>query len=220
MRRDDVATQALLDEAIAQTTSCVDIGANRGEFLEFFTSRAPDGRHVAIEPIPALAEELRARFPSVEVAECALAEQEGSATFYWAVNDPGWSGLQVQEHLHNMEVEEITVQLKPLDAVISKPVDFIKIDVEGAELRVLGGASETLRQHRPVILFEHAITHAKAHGTTPTDVYTVLDEADYGIWSLGGRGPHSLTAFVAICEKSDASNYDRHAETNWVARPR
>jgi hypothetical protein len=34
------------------------------------------------------------------------------------------------------------------------PPDFIKIDVEGAERLVLAGAQETLRSHRPLVLFE------------------------------------------------------------------
>src|SRR4051812_31574313 len=42
---------------------CVDVGANVGAVLEMLTRLAPQGRHVAFEPLPELADDLRRRFP-------------------------------------------------------------------------------------------------------------------------------------------------------------
>jgi FkbM family methyltransferase len=51
-----------------------------------------------------------------------------------------------------------SVQLVRLDDVVAdyplSRIDLVKIDVEGAELRVLRGAMETLRHYRPFMLFE------------------------------------------------------------------
>jgi len=52
----------------------------------------------------------------------------------------------------------VTVQAKALDDVFDRlrlgRVDYIKIDVEGAELEVLKGLVKTLKKHRPIVIVE------------------------------------------------------------------
>jgi FkbM family methyltransferase len=220
-RRDDRATQALLDRILRPDSNCVDVGAHAGEFLEYFTKRSPRGSHAAIEPLPAFAAELRRRFRGVAIHECALAAEEGTASFFHAVEEPAWSGLHRQDYPSEVALEKIEVVLRPLDALVGdRDVDFVKIDVEGAELRVLGGMTNVLRAQRPIVLIEHAIIHAKEYGATPRDVHEVFDRHDYEIRGLDGHGPYDVESFERLCIASDASYYDRHAQTNWVARPR
>jgi FkbM family methyltransferase len=60
--------------------------------------------------------------------------------------------------------------------------DFLKIDVEGHELKVLEGATETLKRYRPDMLIE---IHSKALGEK---ILTLLEELDYNIEVV--RHPH------------------------------
>ncbi len=53
-------------------------------------------------------------------------------------------------------------------------VDFIKIDVEGAELEVLRGGIETIKRSKPVIVFEHGLGAADCYGTRPEEDYALL----------------------------------------------
>jgi len=53
----------------------------------------------------------------------------------------------------DISLEERAVQIRRLDDLNLRPF-FIKIDVEGNELKVLRGSQETIRMHRPVILVE------------------------------------------------------------------
>ena len=51
----------------------------------------------------------------------------------------------------------ITVQAKPLDDVLERmriKVDWIKIDVEGAEIEVLQGLQKTLEYDKPNLIIE------------------------------------------------------------------
>jgi FkbM family methyltransferase len=58
-------------------------------------------------------------------------------------------GLSIED----ITLEEKVVQIRRLDDLDLRPF-FIKIDVEGNELKVLRGSQETIRMHRPVILVE------------------------------------------------------------------
>ena len=47
--------------------------------------------------------------------------------------------------------EKITVRTDTLDSLISEPVDFLKMDIEGAELPALHGATRILKESRPIL---------------------------------------------------------------------
>jgi FkbM family methyltransferase len=219
--RDDIAVQRLLEEALSAKSNCVDVGAHRGEFLDYFTDRSPEGQHIAIEALPHLAVQLRKTFPQVLVVEAAVADKPGSAIFYHAVERPAWSGLEVQEYPTGTTVEEIPVTISTLDDIVPDPatVDFVKIDVEGAELGVLQGMHRILSERSAIVLFEHAIIHAKAHSTTPAQIFDTVAGSGYLIYGLDGCGPHDRQAFIGLCESADRSGYGRDAQTNWVACP-
>jgi FkbM family methyltransferase len=219
--RDDEAVQDLLEEALSPNSNCVDVGAHHGEFLGYFVDRAPEGQHVAVEALPHLTSQLRETFPQVRVVDAAVADKPGTAIFYHAVERPAWSGLEIQEYPTGTTVEEIPVTITTLDEVIpdSTSIDFVKIDVEGAELGVLLGMRRILSQRSATILFEHAIVHAKAHSTTPAQIFDTVAQSGYAIYGLDGSGPYDRQAFVDLCESADRSGYGRDAQTNWVARP-
>jgi len=58
----------------------------------------------------------------------------------------------------------------PLDIKI----DFIKIDVEGAELGVLKGATRLLKKYLPIVIFEFGLGASDFYGTKPADMFNLL----------------------------------------------
>jgi FkbM family methyltransferase len=218
--RDERDTARVLRDVLRSDSCTVDVGAHKGKFLRKLLDAAPMGVHTAFEALPHYAGELRARFPGVRVLEYAVSDQAGSMDFYLIPGFEGWSGLRVQEYPISVKPERLTVQ-SARDSFFGPEdrIDFVKIDVEGAELGVLRGAKATILRARPVIYFEYAIIHAREYGVTPEDMYGVLEsELEMNVYSLSGaRLAHR--DFVSKCRTSHASGYDRHAETNFLARP-
>jgi FkbM family methyltransferase len=190
----------VLQRIVRPDSNCVDIGCHIGSTLSQLLKLAPRGHHAAFEPIPNKAEWLRHRFPEVEVFEVALADRAGEATFYINTKLTGFSGLQ--RHGDEGEHEALIVRTARLDELlVDRPVDFIKLDVEGGELGVLKGSTEVLARWRPRILFECTKSSTAAHGIAAADVFGWLEAQGYAIWTpsayLAEARPLDLQGFIA-----------------------
>jgi hypothetical protein len=89
------------------------------------------------------------------------------------------------------------VKLITLDTyAVRRPVHFIKIDVEGAELLAFRGAKELLKQDRPVILSElHPDQLSKVSGCTARDFVAELESYHYKCHELRGSELIPLTDY-------------------------
>ena len=75
--RDELLMRRLIAWNLYPDSSCVDVGAHQGAVLGEILRAAPQGRHIAYEPLPHLAEKLSQDFPQVEVRNAALADRAG-----------------------------------------------------------------------------------------------------------------------------------------------
>lgn len=202
--KDNEHTRLLIAFGLREDSNCVDVGANRGAVLEEFVRAAPRGRHVAFEPLPALAAHLRSRFPAVDVRECALSDgPPRDASFTYVPEIDELSGFRRRQYPSDLETREITVATDTLDHALPDGYvpAIVKIDVEGAELHVLRGARETLRNHSPTLVFEHGVGASDYYGTTPADVHELLSELGYRIFDIDGGGPYTPAGFAALFER-------------------
>lgn len=173
----DRQASEVMRRVLSPEANCIDVGCHKGQFLEEFLVNSPRGHHFAFEPIPHLAALLKAKFGSVEVFDLALSDKSGEATFYVVPGAPALSGLNRREFIRPDKArEQITVRTERLDAVIPRTmkINFIKVDVEGAEGLVIGGAVETISRSRPFIVLEHGRQSSKAFGTLSEDLYDLL----------------------------------------------
>lgn len=219
--RDNAYIRVLLRQTLKWDSNCVDIGSHAGDFLDRFLEFAPHGKHLAFEPISSMAEALKVKYSNVAVHCCALSDSTGETTFQFVPEMPAWSGLRAQPYPGETRPQQIPVKIQRLDDIIPAefPVAFIKIDVEGAELEVLRGACQTLRNKKPVVLFECGKIHHMHYATTPQKVYEFLDSVGMGVHLLDQEGPLSLERFEEVYESSFASGYDRNAHGNYLAIP-
>ena len=201
-QRDDAALLAVMTSVLRRDSCCVDVGANEGFMLAHMTRFAPDGRHLAFEPLADYAERLAADFPTVDVREVALGDRNGQAQFMRRT-ESALSSLETVPEGEDPETwrgpildkaERVTVNVRRLDDEL--PNDFaptlIKIDVEGVEHAVLDGARENLSKHRPVVAVEHSIG-ATHHGYEPGGIHEILTDCGLRIFDADFRGPYTRT---------------------------
>ena len=203
-RRTGVALAAVIDE----NSNCVDVGAHVGSTLRHILELAPGGTHVAIEADPDKALVLEKRFPPVMVVNAAVSSSSGSARFYRARRS-GFSSLRPP--IDSEVADEIDVDVIRLDDLLDgdfldgrmpNPIDFIKLDVEGAELPALQGGELLLKRWRPAVLFEcgpHGTMDAFGYGRR--DLYDHLRHLDYDI--------HAIVDFVYGRDPLTAAEFDK-----------
>jgi len=210
--------QQVLSQSLTTHSNCLDVGAHYGSMLSAFVRLAPRGQHIAIEAIPEKADFLRRKFPEVRVYSLALSSQSGKVDFYVNTRRSGFSGM-AKHGSPQEKFRRITVPCDRLDSLIprSPRIDFVKIDVEGAEDTVLRGGTSFIADHRPLILFECTPSGTRAFGKHPSEVFEFLtDDLGYEIYFLKdflqGGSPVDLETFA------DALVYPFQA-FNWIARP-
>jgi FkbM family methyltransferase len=139
----------------------VDIGANIGYYTLLAHKRVTNsGRVLAFEPNPETANALRRNIElsgarNVEVFEVALSESPGEATIFRPVGQS--HGLASMRNQGWAETEHYKVPAARLDDILPtnlQRIDFLKVDVEGAEGLVFRGAASTISRYKPAILME------------------------------------------------------------------
>jgi hypothetical protein len=72
---------------------------------------------------------------------------------------------------------------------------------------VLRGAAETLREHQPVIAFEHSLGSADHYDTTPEAMHDLLAWLGYEIFGLDRDGPYTRERFAEIFAHGERVNF-------------
>lgn len=204
----DRQTLKVMKKVLKPDSNCLDIGCHKGEVLEHMLHFAPKGQHIGFEPLPNFFEKLESQFPeNCQFFNMALSDKKGEITFHHVVSNPAYSGIKKRSYAReDEEVRKITVKTDKLDDVLkpfSQTIDFIKIDVEGAELQVLKGATETLKQHKPIVVFEHGLGAADHYETTPEEIFDLFAGCSFKLntmkkWLTGGEGGLDKQAFSSL----------------------
>lgn len=161
-----------------------DVGANAG-YMTLVGARAvgPSGRVVAFEPLPNTAREMSAQvrlngLTNVTVVRAAVCEREGTVSFRSGPSADMAALAEVESRGEMLTVESTTI-----DAAAERhgAPGLIKLDIEGAELLALRGATRTLERHRPALVMElHSAELA-------TQCLALLDCAGYRHAGLEGE---------------------------------
>jgi FkbM family methyltransferase len=196
----------------------LDIGAHHGLYTVLASKRVgPSGKVIAFEPSPRerkqLVRNVRINFCSnVHIEPHALGKEPARNNLY--VVEGGEDGCNsLRPPAVQSEIRAVPVEVVTLDAIASKlgltKVDFVKLDVEGAELDVLKGALGLLQTiPRPVLLVEVYDVRTKPWGYQAREIVEFLDRLGYRWFQLLDNGSLRLVS----------SNLDVY-DANLVALP-
>jgi FkbM family methyltransferase len=174
----------------------VDVGANAGFFsLLASTMVGPDGEVLAFEPVPLVRERLLANLKLNGIANAvvrpvALNDAAGKITIFSSSCDN--TGLSSFRRL-DAAATEIEIEAVRWDKEVSpeKNVRLIKIDVEGAECRVLRGMGDYLDRaglHRPDLVIEVSSSYLMELGDSAQDLCQQLTRRGYRMFAIRWDG--------------------------------
>ena len=126
----------------------LDIGANVGLWSRDLAHNFQ--RVLAFEPVAVFRECLARNVPdaNLEISELALGDTDTQATMIITEGNSGHS------HLDPVTMGQGPVKVVRLDSLALTGVDYIKVDCEGFEYRVLQGAEQTIRTCKPIVVIE------------------------------------------------------------------
>ena len=185
-----------LGELLFDGAFFVDVGASLGQYTKAASEAMSGGRIISIEPEPRRFEELErnchkwsANCTNTIQALCnAVGDKVGPQTFYTTYS--AISGGLFPRNNPNTNWEKIEVDEITLDQLFADDSpDLIKIDVEGAELRLLRGATRLLGEGKTKILIEiHDSSIVDPLGQKgPQDVVDFLVKQGYTKSNFHGR---------------------------------
>lgn len=185
---------ARLVEKFAPTNQDVfDVGANVGFFTVKIAKHLKQGKVLAVEPTRNALIRLKDNIARNGVSEKVLifegvaTNREGHENINFIEGNEEYSTLGVLSHpsVSGENTDTQQVNAATLDSLARnhglKP-GFLKVDVEGAEHLVFGGATAVLKNHRPVILAEICDPLLQKNGSSAAAIISLIQAASYDVY--------------------------------------
>ncbi len=204
----------------------IDIGANVGFYSLALAHYFPGIRGIAFEPIPDTYVTLKRNFElngvtSVRPLDLGLSDKSGEIIFYSYPSLSAAAGMT--RILDGPDVKEVRCEVVRLDDYSQAndvKADFIKCDVEGAELLVFRGAEKLLARDRPAVFAEMLRKWSAKYDYHPNDLIHFFQQLGYGCFVIDGSRLH---ACPVVTEQTKDTNFiflhlEKHAEllADWV----
>jgi len=165
--------------------SIFDIGANIGWYTLSLAKHYPQAHIYAFEPVRKTFTDLMKHITMNGIINASpfnfgFSDKEGTVDFYYYPEDSGNASLTNVSGYNNVQAIQGTVW--KLDRFVHENnthPDFIKCDVEGAELLVFKGGLKTLERDKPIIFTELLRIWSAKFGYHPNDVIRLLKKLGY-----------------------------------------
>lgn len=199
----EVETTAQLEKLVTSGMVALDVGAHVGYYTRRISKLVgPGGRVVAFEPHPRNHRLLKhnvGKLRNVTLQDVALTEQEGTAQLYDYLMMSASGSLHYDESMRDVQQQQrdqadyaprletdfqpqkFDVRTAPGDDILRmlgiEQIDFIKMDIEGAEIDALRGLQQTIQQSPHLhLIMEYNPLGLRAFGHDPaTAIEEVLD---------------------------------------------
>lgn len=162
-----------------------DIGANIGWYSLNIAKTIKNSKVLAFEPIPKTFTYLKRNVElnhinNIEIFNFGFSSEEKDTEFHYYTEGSGNASLANLSDVEN--TQKIICNVKKLDDFVFKngySVDFIKCDVEGAELLVFKGGIETIKRDKPIIFTEMLRKWSAKFNYHPNEIIKLLADEGY-----------------------------------------
>lgn len=185
----------LVDSLVRRGETAVDVGANHGMWtLALSRAAGTGGRVYSFEPVPFTFGTLSAvarqnGLANVTLVNKGCSDRAGTMEMTVPLQRSG-SSDDLQAHLslrggtgssESPESVEVACEITTLDSTLDgvKGISLLKLDIEGAELLALRGATGLITRERPAIICEVDTSFLEGFGQRPGDVIEFLGQWDY-----------------------------------------
>jgi FkbM family methyltransferase len=206
---------------IVKEGDCViDVGANHGlHTIPLSKLVGESGIVLACEAIENYISDIKSKtnaqniqFYCAAITKPDVAEHIKEISFNYFPNKDGYSGIMKIPGIKDKEIL-VTVPTSTLDKIVTeqriykeKQISFIKVDVEGGDFDVLLGAENTLKEYKPVVIFESGRQFsANLYNYTKEDFFKYFEKIGYVMFQFTG----------GILQKDDWSKNNVYWET-WL----
>lgn len=192
----EVVVTEIVAELVRPGDTCIDAGANIGLYTTVLSRLCgSEGRVHAFEPVPETFGYLRRNVEISDLPENVIVRNEalGDAEGVISINTfeeigLGFSSISDQGR---GDAKTVECRMTTLDAYLNAhdeidTVNFVKADIEGAEMMFLRGAIKLFEQKAPpILLMEMAAKQTKNFGYLPNDLIEIIREsADYEFYAV------------------------------------
>lgn len=199
----------ILSQHLCSGDICLDIGANSGCFSALFAQKA--AKVYSFDPVPINAKllELTAiqnQFNNIDIHQCAVYDHCADLVDFIEPSETSLSSIVANDfeshkkHLQNTysqsSFKSYQVSCISIDSMNLERVDLIKVDTEGAELKVLKGSINTIRRCRPRLLMVEVVEEAmRLHGDSLLELLALMNDINYEPYIIKGSELINYNAF-------------------------
>jgi len=166
----------------------IDVGGYEGDWARMAHKIFPEAKFFVVEANPEkekYLQKLVAQYPgTVEYSMALLGSESRASVAYYQME----SGSSVFEEQSDVERKVITLPMKTLDEIVGPRILpgslLLKLDVQGAELEVLKGASATLEKTE-VVLLEVSFLQYNKNSPLAADVIQFMNERGFVVYDIG-----------------------------------
>jgi len=201
---------AMIMKLVAAAQNIVDIGANMGWYSINIAKTFPDCHVYAFEPIPRTFDFLERNIQlnaleNIHAYPFGLSNERKDLVFYYYTE--GSVNASSANLSERVDADLITCQVERLDDFVDSlklRVDFIKCDVEGAELFAFQGGLETLKRDKPIVFTEMLRKWAAKFNYHPNKIINIFSSIGYRCFYV--KGDH-LNEIREITEVTAETNF-------------
>lgn len=164
----------------------IDCGSHIGLATLYFKKMFPLANITCVEPVPENFALLQKnieinRVQSVKLINAAISNQTGNSLIFGEFNQPKprFCGSSLLQDWANPGSDSVLVKTIPLSSLLTEKVDFLKLDVEGLETRVLTESENKLHQIAQMSIEFHGMN---SHPENQVDeIVTILERNQFEV---------------------------------------